>query len=63
MAEKRRLAQIARAVAAAEAKTVREINAEWEAWLQRRMQAEQRGEPFDEPSPSARQRDAATTQQ
>ena len=53
--EKRRLEQIARAV--------RGADDEWEAWLQRRMQAEQRGEPFDEPPPSARRRDAATTQQ
>ena len=50
--EKRRLAQIARAVA----ETRRENNAEWEAWLQRRTQAEQRGEPFNEPLPSERSR-------
>ena len=66
--EKRRQEQIARAVAAAKAEvaaeTLRENDAEWEAWLQRRMQAEQRGEPFDEPPPSARRRAAeATTQQ
>ncbi len=54
--EKRRLEQIARAVAAAEAKTVRENNAEWEAWNERRLQAEQRGEPFNEPLPSERSR-------
>ncbi len=53
--EKRRLEQIARAV--------HENNAEWEAWLQRRMQAEQRGEPFEEPSPSARRRAADVTKQ
>ena len=53
--EKRRLAQIARAV--------HENNAEWDAWLQRRMQAEQRGEPFEEPSPSARRRAADVTKQ
>ena len=50
--EKRRLEQIARAV--------RGVDAEWEAWNQRRMQAEQRGEPFEEPSPAARRRAAAT---
>ena len=43
--EKRRREQIARAVA----EELRENDAEWEAWLQRRMQAEQRGEPFEEP--------------
>ena len=52
--EKRRREQIARAVAAATAK--------WEAWNERRMQAEQRGEPFDEPPPSARQRTAEAVQ-
>ena len=61
--EKRRQEQIARAVAAAEAKTVRENNAEWEAWNERRLQAEQRGEPFDEPPPSARRRAAESVQQ
>ena len=53
--EKRRLAQIARAV--------RGTDAEWEAWNQRRLDAEQRGEPFDEPSPSARRRAADVTKQ
>ncbi len=48
--EKRRQEQIARAVT----ETRREINAEWEAWNQRRLQAEQRGEPFEEPLPSER---------
>ena len=58
--EKRRREQIARAVTAA----VAEERREWEAWNERRMQAEQRGEPFDEPPPSARRRAAeATTQQ
>ena len=52
--EKRRQEQIARAVAAA--------TAEWEAWDRRRMQAEQRGEPFAEPSPAARRRAAAATE-
>ena len=56
--EKRRREQIARAVA----KTVRGTDAEWEAWNQRRAQAEQRGEPFDEPSPSERRRAAAKQQ-
>ena len=65
--EKRRLEQIARAVAAAKvevaAETRRESDAEWEAWLQRQMQAKQRGEPFDEPTPSARRRAAESGQQ
>ena len=65
--EKRRLEQIARAVAAAEAVAVvkgrSESDAEWDAWLQRRMQAEQRGEPFDEPPPSARRRTSEPPQQ
>ena len=30
-----------------------ETNAEWEAWNARRMEAEEKGEPFDEPPPSA----------
>ena len=53
--EKRRQAQIARAVAAA--------TAEWEAWDRRRMQAEQRGEPFAEPSPAARRHAAEVAKQ
>ncbi len=53
--EKRRREQIARAVT----ETLRENNAEWDAWNERRMQAEQHGEAFDEPPPSARQRGAA----
>ena len=56
--EKRRQEQIARAVA----ERLRENDAEWEAWLQRRMQAEQRGEPFAEPPPSARRRAAAAAE-
>ena len=56
--EKRRQEQIARAVA----ERLRENDAEWEAWLQRRMQAERRGEPFAEPPPSARRRAAAATE-
>ncbi len=57
--EKRRREQIARAVA----ETLRENNAEWDAWNDRRMHAEQRGEPFDEPPPSARRRTAEAVQQ
>ena len=57
--EKRRLAQIARAVAEGRS----ESDAEWEAWNQRRLDAEQRGEPFTEPLPSAHRRDAAATTQ
>ncbi len=33
---------------------LQESNAEWEAWLQRRDEALERGEPFDEPSPAKR---------
>ncbi len=61
--EKRRREQISRAVAAAQAETLRESDAEWDAWNERRMHAEQRGDPFDEPPPSARRRAAATTTQ
>lgn len=32
-----------------------EANQEWEAWNERRLQAEADGEPFDEPPPSQRQ--------
>ena len=59
--EKRRQAQIARAVAAATADGERRL-AEWEAWNERRVQAEQRGEPFVEPPPSAHRRAAAATE-
>ena len=31
-----------------------EINAEWEAWLRRKAEAEAKGEPFNEPNPSER---------
>ena len=65
--EKRRLEQIARAVAAAEAVAVvkgrSESDAEWDAWNQRRLDAEQRGEPFAEPPPSAQRRAAESVQQ
>ena len=57
--EKRRQEEVARAVA----ERLREYDAEWDVWLQRRTQAEQRGEPFDEPSPSARRRAAEPTMQ
>ena len=60
--EKRRREQIARAVAAAVAEERRGTDAEWDAWLQRRLQAEQRGEPFTEPPPSERRRAAAKQQ-
>ena len=33
-----------------------ELNAKWEAWNARRMEAEEKGEPFDEPPPSANSR-------
>ena len=52
--EKRRREQIARAV--------RGADAEWDAWNERRMHAEQRGESFDEPPPSARRRTAGAVQ-
>ena len=65
--EKRRLAQIARAVAAAKvevaAETLRGADAEWDAWNQRRLDAEQRGERFDEPPPSAQRSAADSVQQ
>ena len=57
--EKRRQEQIARAVA----ERLHENDAEWEAWLQRRTQAEQRGEPFEEPLPSERRRATELPQQ
>ena len=57
--EKRRQEQIARAVTAA----VAEERREWEAWNERRMEAEQRGEPFDEPLPSERSRAAEVAKQ
>ena len=34
-----------------------ETNAKWDAWNARRMAAEEKGEPFDEPPPSANSRD------
>ena len=60
--EKRRREQIARAVAEGVVEGRRGADAEWEAWLQRRMEAEQRGEPFDEPLPSERSAGAEATE-
>ena len=60
--EKRRQEQIARAVAQATADGERGLAA-WEAWNERRTQAEQRGEPFEEPPPSAQHRAVAATQE
>ena len=60
--EKRRREQIARAVAEGVVEGRRGADAEWEAWLQRRMEAEQRGEPFDEPLPSERSAVAEATE-
>ena len=37
-----------------------ETNARWDAWNQRRMQAEANGEPFTEPPPSARSGSSAS---
>ena len=34
-----------------------EVNAEWEAWLKRRDEAQANGQPFDEPTPSQRRKD------
>ena len=61
--EKRRREQIARAEAIALVKGRRESDAEWDAWNERRMQAEQRGELFQEPPPSARRPAAESTVQ
>ena len=55
--EKRKQKQIAKAVAEAvaetEGKTRAEIMALWQAWNERRVEAERQGVPFDEPPPSA----------
>ena len=32
----------------------KERDAEWDAWLKRRDEAQKNGQPFDEPSPSQR---------
>ena len=50
---KRREKQIAKAVAEAEEKTRAEIGSLWQAWNERRIEAETLGEPFDEPPPSS----------
>ena len=62
--DKRRERQIAEAVAEAvaeteektraeaTAKTREEVTALWQAWNERRLEAERLGEPFDEPPPS-----------
>ena len=62
--DKRRERQIAKAVAEAvaeteektraeaTAKTREEVTALWQAWNERRIEAERLGEPFDEPPPS-----------
>ena len=55
----RRREQIARAVTAA----VAEERREWEAWNRRWVEAERRGEPFDEPPPSTRQHAAEVAKQ
>ena len=60
--EQRRREQIARAVAEATADGEQRLAA-WEAWNERRMQAAQRGEPFDEPPPSASRRAVAATKE
>ena len=49
---KRREKQIAKAVAEAEEKTRAEIGSLWQAWNERRIEAERLGESFDEPPPS-----------
>ena len=51
--EKRKQKQIARAVAEAEEKTREEITTLWLEWNDRRVEAERRGEAFDEPPPSS----------
>ena len=51
--EKRKQKQIAEAVAEAEEKTREEITTLWQAWNERRVEAERQGVPFDEPPPSA----------
>ena len=58
--EKRKQRQIAKAVAEAEEKTRAEteermraeITGLWQAWNERRVEAEKQGRPFDEPPPS-----------
>ena len=54
--ENRKQKQIAKAVAEAreeaEAKMREEVTALWQAWNERRLEAERLGQPFDEPPPS-----------
>ena len=50
--EKRKQRQIAKAVAEAEEKTRAAIGAMWQAWNERRLEAERLGRSFDEPPPS-----------
>lgn len=42
-----------RGIAIGEKRGFAAANARWEGWWQRRQEAERRGEPFDEPPPSA----------
>ena len=48
-----------RGIAIGEKRGFAAANARWEGWWQRRQEAEQRGEPFDEPPPSANHRNGA----
>jgi len=44
----------------ARAKALEENNKAWEEWLRRKSEAEAKGEPFNEPSPSEQQATAAS---
>ena len=44
----------------ARAKALEENNKAWEGWLRRKSEAEDKGEPFNEPSPSEQQATAAS---
>lgn len=48
-----------RGIAIGEKRGFAAANARWEGWWQRRQEAERRGEPFDEPPPSANYRNGA----
>ena len=50
--EKRKQKQIAKAEQKAREETRAEITALWQAWNGRRVEAEKKGEAFDEPPPS-----------
>ncbi len=50
--EKRKQRQIAEAEKKARSEARAEITALWQAWNERRVEAERRGEAFDEPPPS-----------